>query len=202
MTTFALTIFAVLVTGLIVRYWQKLVGASHAATRIVSQGPTLEKLERLAHLVTTRVYVADVLTGSDEWFRGAWLIKGDAIIGVDMRQARIQELDEESKTAIIQVPRPAVLQSRVDHERTKTWEVVRKSWRVWGGNPDRLRDEVMLQAQKLVAQAAEADDNIDQARTSTEGVIQNFYQEVGWQVRITWDRDCVSRQVETVVSAN
>jgi hypothetical protein len=56
----------------------------------------------------------------------------------------------------------------------------------------------MLQAQKLVAQAAESDDNIAQARTSTEAVIQNFYQEVGWQVRVTWTVDSIARHAAPV----
>jgi hypothetical protein len=198
MTMLVLTILGLLVTGILVLVGRRCLAGASAKTIIVSQGPTLEKLERLSHLVTTRVYVADVLTGSDGRFRGAWLIKGDAIIGVDMRQARIYDKDEEAKTAVIQLPRPRVLQSRVDHERTKTWEVVRKSWRTWGGNPDSLRDEAMLQAQKLVAQAAESEDNIDQARSSTEGVIQNFYQEVGWQVRITWNTDSTGRPAAMV----
>jgi hypothetical protein len=202
MTLLVFTILGLLVIGISVLVGRRCLPGAGVRTTIVSQGPTLEKLERLAHLVTTRVYVADVLTGSDGRFRGAWLIKGDAIIGVDMREARIHERDEVAKTAVIQVPRPKVLQSRVDHERTKTWEVIRKSWRAWGGNPDSLRDEVMLQAQKLVAQAAESEDNIDQAKTSTEGVIQDFYQEVGWQVRITWSMDSIGRQTAMVDSAS
>jgi len=52
-------------------------------------------------------------------------------VSVDMRQARICDKDEEAKTAVIQLPQPMVLHSRVDHERTKTWEVVRKSWLTW-----------------------------------------------------------------------
>ena len=201
MTTLVFTILVLLVVGLAAVIGKRRLAGAGTRTTIVSQGPTLEKLERLAHLVTTRVYVADVLTGSDGRFCGAWLIKGDAIIGVDMRQAHIQERNEVARTAIIEIPRPKVLQSRVDHERTKTWQVARKSWRRWGGNPDSLRDEVMLQAQKLVAQAAESDENIAQARTSTEAVIQNFYQEVGWQVRIAWDVDSIGHQAAMVTSA-
>ena len=43
---------------------------------VTSQGPTIERLERLSHLVTTRVYVADVLIGEGDGCRGAWLIPG------------------------------------------------------------------------------------------------------------------------------
>ena len=54
-----------------------------------SQGPTIEKLERLSQLVTTRVHVADVLVGEGANCRGAWLIKGSAIVSVNLGKATI-----------------------------------------------------------------------------------------------------------------
>ena len=60
----------------------------------------------------------------------------------------------EAGQALIVLPAPEVLQPRVDHRRSKTWEVRRMTWLPWNADQDRLRDEVMLQAQKLVARAA------------------------------------------------
>jgi hypothetical protein len=56
----------------------------------------------------------------------------------------------------------------------------------WSGNPDRLRDEVMQHAQRLVGTAAAADENILQARAMAEAIVQGIYQEVGWQVTVEW----------------
>jgi hypothetical protein len=128
--------------------------AMPAPVVVHSQGPTVERLERLSHLVTTRVYVADVLVGEGEGCRGAWLIKGDALVGVNLGRARIAEKDEATKQAMIVLPSPEVLQPRVDHTRTKTWEVRRMVWLPWNADQDRLRDEVMRQAQELVTRAA------------------------------------------------
>ena len=124
------------------------------AVQVTSQGPTVERLARLMHLVTTRVYIADVLTAEGEGYRGAWLIKGDALIGVNLRQVQITEKDFQTRRATICLPPPEVLQSRVDHERTRTWEVRKTTWVLWGGDPDSLRDTVMRQGQRLVAAAA------------------------------------------------
>ena len=41
-------------------------------TILRSQGPTVERLEQLSHLVTMRVYIADVLTAEGDGHRGAW----------------------------------------------------------------------------------------------------------------------------------
>lgn len=161
--------------------------ATPAAFVVCSQGPTVERLERLSHLVTARVYVADVLVGEGEGCRGAWLIKGDALVGVNLGHARIAEKDEATRQALIVLPAPEVLQPRVDHQRSRTWEVRRMTWLPWNADEDRLRDEVMLQAQQLVAHAAGSNENLQQARTAAATIVKAFYEEVGWQVRVSWE---------------
>jgi len=168
------------------------VGRSHhspeeqARPRIVSQGPTVERLEKLSDLVTSRVYIADVLTGDDGYYHGAWLIKGDAIMGVDLSHAHIADKNDETKAATVVLPQPRIIQSRVDHQRSRTWEVKRKAWTPWGGNESNLRDNVMLEAQNLVANAAQAPDNVAHARANADAAIKNFYHEIGWDVVVIW----------------
>lgn len=153
---------------------------------ITSQGPTVERLERLSHLVTSRVYVVDVLIGEGEGCRGVWLIYGDAWLAVDLSKAVIVEKDEAAKQALIRLPQPAVLTARVNHEKTKVWELRTTTWIPWHADQDRLRDEVMLQAQRLVGAAAAAKENIEHARRAAEVIIRVLYEEVGWDVKIIW----------------
>ena len=61
------------------------------------------------------------------------------------------------------------------------------TWLPWNADEDRLRDEVMLQSQQLVAHAACSDENLQQAKTAAATVIKTFYEEVGWQVQVTWE---------------
>ena len=167
--------------------------AMPAPVVVHSQGPTVERLERLSHLVTTRVYVADVLVGEGDGCRGAWLIKGDALVGVNLGRARIAEKDEATKQAMIVLPSPEVLQPRVDHTRTKTWEVRRMVWLPWNADQDQLRDEVMLQAQQLVARSAGSNENLQQAKTAAATIVKGFFEELGWQVRVTWASEAADR---------
>jgi hypothetical protein len=152
---------------------------------IHSQGPTVERLEELRHLATARVYVSDVLTAEGDGHRGAWLIKGDALIGTDLGQAQIIEKDEAAKRATVCLPPPTILQARVDHERTRTWEVRKTTWVPWRGDQDKLRDDVMREAQRLVAYAAASAENLGHAKMGTEAILKAFYQEVGWNAHIT-----------------
>ena len=151
-----------------------------------SQGPTIERLEKLSQLVAIRVHVADVLIGEGNGCKGSWLIRGDALIAVNLGQATIAEKDESSRRATIRLPQPEILQARVDHERTKTWEVKTTTWIPWSSDQDSLRDTVMAEAQRLVGHAAGSKENLQQAKAAAESAIRGFYAEVGWNVAVTW----------------
>jgi len=155
---------------------------------IQSQGPTIDRIQQLSHLVATRVYVSDVLMGEGNGCRGVWLIFGDALIAVDLSKTAIVSKVDTAKRATICLPPPDILQARVDHSagRTRTWEVKSTTWIPWAADSDSLRDEVMLHAQRLVAHAAGSRENLDHAKTAAEATIRAFYAEVGWTVTVTW----------------
>jgi hypothetical protein len=153
---------------------------------VQSQGPTLQRLEQLSHLVTTRVFIADVLVGEGSGCKGAWLLRGDGLISVDLSKAAIIEKDESCRRATVRLPLPEVLQARVDHSRTRTWEVKKTTWIPWASEQDSLRDAVMREAQELIIHAAASPENLEQAKAATETVIRGFYTEVGWNVAVTW----------------
>jgi hypothetical protein len=163
---------------------------------VTSQGPTIERLERLSHLVTSRVYVVDVLIGEGEGCRGAWLIRGDALIAVPLNKAAITEKDESAKRATIRLPQPEVLTARVDHERTRSWEVRTTTWIPWHADQDRLRDEVMLQAQRMVSQTAGSKEHLDQAKRAAEVIIAALYEHVGWELKIVWQEPANARAAD------
>ncbi len=153
---------------------------------VQSQGPTIEKLERLSQLVTTRIQIADILVAEGQGCRGSWLVKGDALLAVNLGQVRITDKHEDTKQATIILPLPEVLQPRVDHSRTRTWSVERVAWLPWHADQDSLRDAVMAEAQKLVTHAAGSTENVQAAKMTTEGVIKALYAEVGWNVAVEW----------------
>ncbi len=142
----------------------------------------------LSHLVATRVFVADVLVDEGNGCRGAWLIRGDALIAVNLGQAAVVERDEAKKRATIRLPPPEVLQARVDHEKTQIWELKSTTWIPWAADKDSLRDMAMAHAQRFVAHAAGSAENIQQAKAGAESAIRGLYGEVGWSVGVRWAR--------------
>ena len=153
---------------------------------VTSQGPTIERLERLSNLVTAKVLIADVLVGVSDDSKGAFLIRGDALIGLDLSKAVITESDDARRQATIQLPQPRVILARVDHERSKVYEFRSTSWMPWHTQSGRLLEEAMLQAQRMVTQAANSPENIEQARRQAEVIIPALYEHLGWNLKIVW----------------
>lgn len=153
---------------------------------VTSSGPTITQIESLGLLTVTRVHVADVLVAEGHSYRGSWLVKGDALLAVDCRKAKLVTRDESRKSAAIRLPPPQVLQPRVNHERTQTWSVEKSTWIPFTGDPDRLRDGAMRHAQQLVETAARRPEMQEVARENAELIFKNMYRMIGWSVRVEW----------------
>ena len=177
---------AAIFVGLLVALWLM---RDRPSTPIIftSSGPTITQIESLGLLTVTRVHVADVLVAEGHSYRGSWLVKGDALFAVDCRRAELVSRDETNKTAIIRLPAPTVLQPRVDHERTRTWSVEKQTWVPFKGDPDRLRDQAMLQAQRLVEHSVGLPEMRDLARENAEVILKQMYRLVGWEVSVVWE---------------
>ncbi len=163
---------------------------------VTSPGPTIERLERLSYLLSSRVYVADVLVGESksDSCRGCWLIRGDSLICVDLSKAVIVAKDDTAKRAVIRLPQPEVMQARVDHTKSRVWEVRSTSWIPWHSDRSAgLLDEVMHQAQLMVAQAAGSRENIEHAKRSAEIIISALFEHVGWDVKVVWEETPIAQ---------
>jgi uncharacterized protein DUF4230 len=184
MKTGLLAIVTAAFAGFLVVHWRGWHSAPPPVTW--SSGPTIEHLESIRQLVCLRVHISDVLVGQDDDYRGSWLIKGDAILAIDLGQAKILERDPASRSARIQLPEPVVTLARIDHEATRTWAVEKMNWVFWRGNPDRLRDEAMQRAQHRIQSACSSPENVQLAKSSAATIIQTLYRLVDWNVDIAW----------------
>jgi hypothetical protein len=177
---FAISIVAIFFVGRLTK------GDAQPDIVVKSSGPTITQLQSLGELVVLKISVSDVLQAEGKGYKGAWLIKGDALMAIDLRKATFQNADQTSRRLTVVLPQPKLIQPRVDHEKTKTWEVSKTTWVPFGGNPDALRDETMLQAQKLVNHACGKEDIVEQARYNTKLLISHMYRFIDWEVDVLW----------------
>jgi len=179
--------------------WLRYLDSSSRPATWQSCGPTVKSVRRLADLLTLRVAIADVLVGEGFGYRGVWIVKGDAFLGIDLDEISVPDelQDEAHHTATIVLPRPRLKYAGLNHDLTKTWDVARDAW--WrlpsGQRENQLRDESLQQGQHAIELAASKAENVRAAQTQTAEVIREMYQHVGWDVTVVWQEESVEPQV-------
>lgn len=151
-----------------------------------SSSPTITEIQELGELVVLRVSVADVMEDAGYEYKGVWIVRGDAQIAVDLQKAQLQSADETTKKLVVVLPPPRVIQPRVDHERSKIFDVTKTTWIPFVGDRDELTNQGWAKAQRVVKSACSGDEFMDQARDQTEIMLTNMYRLVGWDVDVVW----------------
>ena len=155
--------------------------------------PTVEQVRQLASLVTTRVEVADVQETVVEGYTGgmrvALLVRGDFLMGVDLSQAKFESVDASARTATLVLPAPRAASPRVDHARTRLFEVRDEGlWVVVPGDGGRSRvvDRAYGRAQRAVGEAATDPALVQRSKLQAEQVLTAFFGALGWTIRVRW----------------
>lgn len=152
---------------------------------ITSQGPVISDIQALGQLSVIQVAVVDVLQGEGSGHKGFWIVKGTALISVDLALANLEQVDDVAKHAVISVPVPALLSTQVDHEKTKTFDVRKTTWIPWKlGDEGLLRDQAMWHAQKLVEHAANTEEHMSLAKKNCRELINRLFQGINWTIDV------------------
>ena len=157
------------------------------------QAVLISRIAEVAELVTLKVPVSTVLTSELAGYVGGIscivVVNGNVELGVDLEQARIEDVDPEARTATLILPRPKVRHARLDHERTTVYSVNRQGiwWLALGDEPARkLVNKAMLEAQAVVEEVAQNSGLVEQARRRAERVLREAFEAVGWEVGLRW----------------
>ena len=194
--------FAVAIIGLIVVLIAVMLATSvlwalrapHADPEFSHAGPTLESVQALSSLVTTKTTLADAIVSQISGYTGSMsavlVIRGDALIGIDMEQARISDKDDNTRSLVLILPQPAVIQARVDHERTRVFALDRHGfWKLMRLDDvtKQLVDQGMREAQQTIENAASESATMATAREHAQQVLAAFANSAGWQLEIRWE---------------
>lgn len=166
------------------------VGQQQGGPRIVSAGPRIEDVRRIAKLAVLRVQVADVIEGQTGRAKGIVLVRGDADIAVDLDRVRIAARDDAARTATIVLPKPRPERPRVDHSRTRVYELRKVGLAAWNPLADPrqiLLEDCMGAAQQAVARAVAEESFVVQAQRQAELMLAAFYRELGWSIAVQWE---------------
>lgn len=188
--TSVLSILA-LAVGLIVGWWL------HPRQGPVRTGPTgpptIEKIRSLANLAVLSVPISDVqvqeLSGYTGSVRLILIVKGDVEVGSDLGQTRWTAIDAQQRRATLVLATPVASRPRLDHERTRIFRLEKEGlWKLVPGDGTEaaLVDKALLEAQRVVAEASQQPELIEQAKQHCQAVLSRFLAALDWQVLIKW----------------
>jgi len=158
---------------------------------IFASAPTIERIEALGELCVLRIRLSDMLEAESPDYRAAWLIMGDALISIDLRQVSLSS-DVHAKTLRMQMPPLQVIQPRVDHERTRWWDTRSVRWHNgWftsdkTGKSARLTQAAMIEAQRMIEAVSRRSEFMDEAKISAEAIVSAMYSGTGYTVSFQW----------------
>jgi hypothetical protein len=164
-------------------------GRQRGGSRFSSSGPRIDEVREIARLAVLRVQVADVIEGDTAGARAAVLVKGDADMAVDLERIEIADRDEQSRTATLLIPTPVPERPRVDHDRTRIYELEKTGLALINPFADPRADllaDCMRAAQEDVERAVRDAEFVAQAKEQTERLLRSFYREWGWEVTVRW----------------
>ncbi len=160
-----------------------------AGTTLVSAGPRIEDVRRIARLAVLRVQVADVIEGRTAGGRAVVLVRGDCDIAVDLDGIALLERDAEQRRARVRLPTPAPDRPRVDHGRTRVYAIEKTGLAALNPFADprpQLLAESMRAAQEAVEQAVRNPEFVARAKERVAELLGAFYRELGWELTIDW----------------
>lgn len=161
----------------------------HGPVQVTSTGPKIEDVRAIAKLAVLRVQVANVLEGQNAGAVGIVLVRGDADMAVDLERIEIAACDPEQRAATLRIPTPRPERPRVDHERTRVYELRKTGLAAFNPFADPRVDilvDTMRAAQTEVERAVQEEDFVAQAKAQAEMLLAAFYQKLGWSVAVEW----------------
>lgn len=159
-----------------------------------SSSPTITQIQELGELVVLRVSIADVMEDAGFDYKGVWIVRGDAQLAVNLEEAELKSADEATKKLVVLLPQPRVIQPRVDHDKSRVFDVTKTTWIPFVGDRDELTNQGWKKAQQVVESACSGDELVGQAKDQTEFVLANMYRMVGWDVEVEWKGDSTASQ--------
>jgi Protein of unknown function (DUF4230) len=95
----------------------------------------IRRITEMAELAVLKVPVSTVITSELVGYVGGVrcvaVVNGDVELGVDMEQARLEDVDAEARAATLVLPQPHVRHARLDHERTTVYSLDRQGYGGW-----------------------------------------------------------------------
>lgn len=148
--------------------------------------PPLAVVQSLSELATARIHISDSIEGENDHYRAKWALHAEVILGVDLSKAAYRKVDLEKRKAVLELPLPRLISSKIDHDRSEELYVKTLSVLAVFSDPKLLRDEVWKQAGRKIERLGQEPGYVERAKVQAERVLLELFHGVGWTVSVDW----------------
>jgi hypothetical protein len=151
--------------------------------------PPIVQIQSMSDLATTRVLISDFIEGQNEHFEGKWVLYGQAMIGVDLSQAKYSNVNVAARTATLKLPAPHLISWKVDPDRSTEVYVRGRGFLQWvisSGNRQMLRDEVWKEADRKIQRLAQDNGYKEIAKLQAQNVLRGLFEGLQWKITFEW----------------
>ncbi len=144
-------------------------------------------VQSLSELATARIHISDSIEGANAHYRAKWALHGEVILGVDLSKAAYRKIDSDKRKAVLELPLPRLISSKVDHDRSEELYVKTLSVLAVFSDPKLLRDEVWKEANRKIERLGQEEPGyMERAKVQAERVLLELFTGVGWTVSVEW----------------
>lgn len=152
----------------------------------VSQSLVVDKVEKVAKLVSSEVTLRDVVVYEDTWYgstkRSLVVVTGKVLAGIDLQKGTTARIDDAGKRITITLPQPTVL--GIEITELKTYDEQRGLWNTFAPSD---RDRIFQLARDQLAKSSQELRITQTAEQSARELLSSLFADGGYTVDVTFE---------------
>jgi hypothetical protein len=149
----------------------------------IDQSVVIEKIQKVAKLVTSEVTLRDVMTYENTWYgstkRSLVVITGKVLAGINFDSGVSVNIDENSKKIIISLPEAAILSTEITD--IKTYD---EQSGLWNPFKPEDKDKIFQLAREKMTNTARELSLTKNAQQNTKELFENMFNTNGYKVEV------------------
>jgi uncharacterized protein DUF4230 len=151
----------------------------------VSHSVVVERVQKVAKLVSTETTLRDVVIYENTWYgstkRSLVVVTGKVLAGIDLDQGTSVQIDEAAKRITIALPQPGIL--GIEITDLKTYDEQRGLWNPFSPTD---RDVVFQQAREQLEKTSRELKITETAQQSAKELLQDMFGANGYSVEVAY----------------
>ena len=158
---------------------------SNANRSQVTQSVAVQRVDKVAKLVTSETTLRDVVVYENTWYgstkKALVVVTGKVMAGINLDRGRDVQINDQSKLITITLPRPEVLAVEITDLRTYDEQ---RGW--WNPFTSADHDAIYKLARDKFAESGNELKLAETARESASQLLENMFATDGYRVEVTY----------------